>query len=103
VKTITRDAKGNLLPQYCNFRLTRRLPDGNLAVEGNYHFSVWEAASDAVFFNKGIADVVSVEFRGKSIREDTYNYDTDSIVPAWRNVIEAYRELYGECYDAAGR
>lgn len=80
--TITRDENGNLLPQYCNLRLTRRLPDDSMETKSRYSMSVIEAAQDDFYDNMGVMDIHSVEWRGAHIGQDWHNVTTAYLAAA---------------------
>lgn len=69
MKTITR-VNGQLMPEYCNFRLTRQNPDGSMSVEMDFHMSLKEAVEDAIFGNKGVINVHKVEWAGPHIGQN---------------------------------
>lgn len=83
-KTITRDNSGNLLPEYCNFRLTRK--DGSVKMD--YHLSIREAAEDALAENVSMANVDSVEWKGIHIGEN------------WTDATDHFKAMHGEASNA---
>ena len=49
-----------------NFRLTRKLPDGNMEVTGDYERSIKDKVEDDVFHSRGVFDLFKVEFSGEA-------------------------------------
>lgn len=49
-----------------NFRLTRRTPNGIMEVTSGYERNIKAIVEDDVFHNRGVFDVVRVDFSGEA-------------------------------------